>query len=153
VGTCHGGSVVTIGDLVTMVNVALGNVGATACPPGDPNRDGEVTVNEVVTAVNNALYGCGVTPPTPPPTSTRTPTPTATQTRTFTRTSTPTVTATPKAANGTACDPGHPETCASGFCTDNVCCESSECSRPSRCDMFLRQGFCAPPQFEAPQQN
>ena len=99
VGTCQPGSMVTVDELVTMVNIALGNVSVSACQSGDANIDGRITVDELVTAVNNALYGCGVTPPTPAATRTKTatstPTQTATPTRTGTRTFTPTNTLVP----------------------------------------------------------
>jgi hypothetical protein len=52
---------------------------AQTCP-GDLNGDGEVTVDEIVTAVNAALEGCP-TPPKPTPTPTRSSGPTATPTR------------------------------------------------------------------------
>jgi hypothetical protein len=44
---------------ITCVNIALGNTPVTACEPGDANHDGRVTVDEILTAVNNALNGCG----------------------------------------------------------------------------------------------
>jgi hypothetical protein len=53
---------------VTMVNVALGNSTVSTCRFGDANGDGKITVDEILQAVTNALYGCGVTPPTPTPT-------------------------------------------------------------------------------------
>jgi hypothetical protein len=90
------------------VNIALGSLGLEECLAFDGNLDALVTVDELVTGVNNALFGCGVTPPTPTrtesttrsPTQTRTPsaTETATQTPiptlTHTRTATPSVTQT-----------------------------------------------------------
>lgn len=66
--------------LVTVVVCAMvGRAAAQCC--GDCNGDGEVTINELITAVNNALGGCGgATPttgrpstPTRPPTATPTP--------------------------------------------------------------------------------
>lgn len=39
-----------------MVNAALGAAG-TGCPPGDGNHDGEITIDEILQAVNNALNG------------------------------------------------------------------------------------------------
>jgi hypothetical protein len=90
-----------------MVNIALGNAPVTDCAAGDASGDGQITIDEVLAAVTNALYGCGVTPPTPLPTrtptvtatrthtATSTRTPTRTPTATRTRTSTPTITATP----------------------------------------------------------
>ena len=41
-----------------MVNIALGNAPITACDAGDANTDGEITIDEIFTAVNNALNGC-----------------------------------------------------------------------------------------------
>jgi hypothetical protein len=41
-----------------MVNIALGNAPVTACEAGDADRDGEITVDEILAAVNNALSGC-----------------------------------------------------------------------------------------------
>ena len=40
-----------------MVDIALGSAEVMTCPSGDGNGDGEVTVNEIVTAVIN-LEGC-----------------------------------------------------------------------------------------------
>jgi hypothetical protein len=51
---------VTVDELITMVNVALGGADVSLCPAGDVNRDGEITVDEILTAVNNALDGCPV---------------------------------------------------------------------------------------------
>jgi hypothetical protein len=52
-----GGSV-TVDEVLTMVNVALGNAGVTACEAEDSNHDMHITVDEILTAVNNALNGC-----------------------------------------------------------------------------------------------
>lgn len=41
-----------------MVNIALGSVQLLDCEAADANHDGEVTVDEILTAVNNALDGC-----------------------------------------------------------------------------------------------
>jgi len=41
-----------------MVNVALGNTGVASCLAGDGNGDGEITVDEILKAVKNALSGC-----------------------------------------------------------------------------------------------
>lgn len=58
----------TVDELLTMVNVALGNTNVASCPPGDANNDGEITVDEILQAVNNALNGCGGrTEERPPP--------------------------------------------------------------------------------------
>ena len=58
VGACDGGSSVTVDEIITMVNIALGNVTISDCEPGDGNEDGQITVDEILTAVNNALNGC-----------------------------------------------------------------------------------------------
>jgi hypothetical protein len=41
-----------------MVNIALGNTPVGTCEAGDANGDHEVTVDEILTAVNKALNGC-----------------------------------------------------------------------------------------------
>lgn len=112
---CNGDGAVTVNELITGVNIALGNQTLDACPVFDANGDGEVTINEIIQGVNAALTGCPTpTPTTSPgvasPTPTRTPTapapptptrsgPSATPTRTglpeLTRTPTQTPTRTP----------------------------------------------------------
>ncbi len=58
VGDCVGDQHVTVDELVTMVNIALGNAEMSACENGDDNEDGQITVDEILTAVNVALNGC-----------------------------------------------------------------------------------------------
>jgi hypothetical protein len=41
-----------------MVNIALGDAPVSACEAGDANHDGRITVDEILTAVNDALNGC-----------------------------------------------------------------------------------------------
>ena len=41
-----------------MVNIALGNSTPGTCVAGDTNSDGQVTVDEILAAVNNSLNGC-----------------------------------------------------------------------------------------------
>ena len=48
----------TVNELLTMVNVALGNLPTSNCLAGDANHDGDITVNEILAGVNNALNGC-----------------------------------------------------------------------------------------------
>ena len=91
VGDCDGGGRPTVDELVRGVNILLERAALTVCPTLDINRDGKVAVNELVRAVADILYGCGVNPPTPAasltPTVTATPTsspaltPTATNTQ------------------------------------------------------------------------
>ena len=58
VGDCNNEGRVTVDDILTMVNTALGNAGISACQRGDANDDHQITVDEILTAVNNALSGC-----------------------------------------------------------------------------------------------
>jgi len=57
-GDCNGDGEVTVDELVRGVNIALGSVAVSACPPFDLNGDGELTVDELVRGVNAALIGC-----------------------------------------------------------------------------------------------
>jgi hypothetical protein len=41
-----------------MANIALEVRPVSACEAGDANRDGVITVDEIIIAVNNALNGC-----------------------------------------------------------------------------------------------
>ncbi|MFI5397127.1 MAG: proprotein convertase P-domain-containing protein [Candidatus Binatia bacterium] len=91
VGDCNCDNQVTVDEILTMVNIALGNTGIVACLPGDANLDNVITVDEILTAVNNALTGCVAPILTP----TRTPTATGVLPPTVTRTATPTPTASP----------------------------------------------------------
>ncbi len=58
VGDCNGDGNVTVDEILTLVNIALGNTPASDCSAGVPNGAGQVTVDEIVVAVNNALNGC-----------------------------------------------------------------------------------------------
>jgi hypothetical protein len=58
VGDCGGEGDVTVDEIITMVNIALGNVDISECLAGDASGDGQITVDEIITAVNNALDGC-----------------------------------------------------------------------------------------------
>jgi hypothetical protein len=60
VGDCDASGSVTVDEILTLVNIALGNAPVTTCEAGDANHDGHITVDEILTAVNNALNGCGV---------------------------------------------------------------------------------------------
>jgi hypothetical protein len=57
-GDCNGSHDVTINELITGVNIALGNTGVGTCPAFDRNGDGSVTIDELIRAVNAALSGC-----------------------------------------------------------------------------------------------
>ena len=58
VGDCGGTSTVAVNDLITLVNIALGNAPPSACPHGVPSG-GDVNIAMIIQAVNNALNGCG----------------------------------------------------------------------------------------------
>jgi Beta-propeller repeat len=59
VGDCDGDGIVSIGELIRGINIALGNAAVDDCPSFDADGNGIVTVAELVLAVNNALNGCG----------------------------------------------------------------------------------------------
>lgn len=57
-GDCNASGDVTVDEIITMVNIALGTGTVSGCPAADGNSDGQVTVDEIVAAVNKALNGC-----------------------------------------------------------------------------------------------
>jgi predicted outer membrane repeat protein len=57
-GDCGGDGQVTIDELVTMVNIALGAKPVSECSVSDTSGDGEITIDEIIQAVNRALNGC-----------------------------------------------------------------------------------------------
>jgi len=59
VGDCNGNGSVTVDEILTLVNIALGNAPVPTCEAGGANHDNEITIDEILTAVNNALNGCG----------------------------------------------------------------------------------------------
>ena len=69
VGDCGEDGEVTVNELISMVDGALGSsVEVSACVAGDADSDGTIGITEILTGVNNALNGCGVGPtPTPTP--------------------------------------------------------------------------------------
>jgi len=79
VGDCNQDQVVTVDDLLIMVNIALGSASLSICPEGDASGDSHITVGELLAAVNNALSGCaiGQAMESPPPTATEPPPPPA----------------------------------------------------------------------------
>jgi len=58
VGDCSQDAIVTVDEILVMVNVALGGDSVTSCPAGDQNSDQLITVDEILTAVSKALNGC-----------------------------------------------------------------------------------------------
>ena len=61
-GDCSGNVHVTVDEILTMVNIDLGNTPVASCTAGDANGDKQITVDEILTAVNNALNGCPSAP-------------------------------------------------------------------------------------------
>lgn len=57
-GDCSGDGHITVDEILTTVNIGLGNTQITACGVADANHDGQITVDEILAAVNNALNGC-----------------------------------------------------------------------------------------------
>jgi hypothetical protein len=49
---------VTIDELLTEVGIGLGDTDIAACPAGDRNADGAISIDEILTAVGYALHGC-----------------------------------------------------------------------------------------------
>jgi hypothetical protein len=58
VGDCDGSGMVSISDLVTGVNIVLGNQPSTACPAFE-NPQSQVDIAQLIKGVTNALHGCG----------------------------------------------------------------------------------------------
>jgi hypothetical protein len=58
VGDCNRNAHVTVDELVTLVNIALGNADVSACTAGNTNGDSRITVEELVAAVNAARDRC-----------------------------------------------------------------------------------------------
>jgi hypothetical protein len=56
-GDCNGDGRVSVNELVTAVNIALGNTPMSACVAVDADGSGSVEVNELIRAVNNATQG------------------------------------------------------------------------------------------------
>jgi hypothetical protein len=52
------GGTAIVDEILAMVNIALGNAPLIDCEAADANHDGQVTIDEILTAVNNALNGC-----------------------------------------------------------------------------------------------
>ena len=58
-GDCGGDGMVSVSELVKGVGIALRLQPLSSCTAFDGNDDGNVAVNELVAAVNNALHACG----------------------------------------------------------------------------------------------
>jgi hypothetical protein len=105
-GECSGDGSVSVDELVTCVEKALGTAAPTQCTACDPVADGRVGVDELIAATQASLYGC----PSPTFTPTATPLRTGPQTRgTPGRVMPPAPTPTPPPASG--CSPDGPRPC------------------------------------------
>jgi hypothetical protein len=58
VGNCNSDHAVTVNEIITMVNIALGSADISTCTAGDANADDTITINEIIAAVNDALTAC-----------------------------------------------------------------------------------------------
>jgi hypothetical protein len=58
-GDCNGNGEVAIGEIVTLVNIGLGEATAAACPYGVPSG-AAIDIALVIQAVDSGLHGCGV---------------------------------------------------------------------------------------------
>ncbi len=85
-GDCSSDGSVTIDELITCVNVALGTLPLAQCPQCNTGSDADVDIDDLVAAVNSSLNDCPAGTATPIPTATGpTATPSVTATVTPTR--------------------------------------------------------------------
>ncbi len=71
-GDCSLDGAVTVDEIITGVAIALGERPVDDCLPFDNDGDDQVTVTEIVAAVNASLVGCPEPPASPTPTVTAT---------------------------------------------------------------------------------
>ncbi|MGH3428315.1 MAG: hypothetical protein ACRDQZ_12240, partial [Mycobacteriales bacterium] len=57
-GDCNGDGTVTVSELITLVDLALGTTDPSTCLAAGANGDRQITIAEIVEAVGNALNGC-----------------------------------------------------------------------------------------------
>lgn len=62
-GDCNRDGQVTVNEIVTSVGIAVAESDLEACPPADIDGSDEVTVDELVVIVDNAMSGCDVSAP------------------------------------------------------------------------------------------
>jgi len=70
-GDCTGDCSVTVNEVLTMVNIALGNLLVSDCFNADTDGDAAITVDEILTAVTYALESCPLPCAVPLPTEAR----------------------------------------------------------------------------------
>jgi hypothetical protein len=57
-GDCDGDGAVSLDELITGVNIALGNTPLAFCGAFDPSFDGAVTIDDLTVAVDHGIAGC-----------------------------------------------------------------------------------------------
>ena len=63
VGDCNGDFTITVNELVTGVNIALGNNTIASCPVFDTDNTQAVEIYELIAGVGNLLNGCAAGTP------------------------------------------------------------------------------------------
>jgi len=58
IGDCDGSGTVTIDEIISLVNFALGNAPVLDCPAADTTQAGQTLVSQILAAVNNAFTSC-----------------------------------------------------------------------------------------------
>jgi hypothetical protein len=58
IGDCNDDGVVAVNELISGVNIALGNAAVSTCASFDTSGDGQVGINELISGVNALLNGC-----------------------------------------------------------------------------------------------
>jgi len=69
VGDCNGDGMVSISEILTGVNIALGSEPLSICPSFDTDGNGTLDIQELLAAVRSAVDGCRAPGPTPTPTA------------------------------------------------------------------------------------
>jgi hypothetical protein len=62
IGDCNGDEVVTVDELLTGINIALGAAATAVCESLDVNRDAAVRVDELLQGIEELLVGCPYRP-------------------------------------------------------------------------------------------
>lgn len=57
-GDCNGDGVVSVAEVVALVDIALGHHAMQTCAAGDVGADDHITVHDLVSAITSALQGC-----------------------------------------------------------------------------------------------
>ena len=58
VGDCNGDGQVSVSEILSLANIALGTGESSQCMVSDVNHDGHITIDEILAALNHALHGC-----------------------------------------------------------------------------------------------